>query len=56
MEVELIPVATTGAIPANDFRPVLLEGERKKEVLGLIQNDTDFPLSEPIVVERLVSK
>ena len=56
MEVELIPVATTGAIPANDFRPILLEGARKQEVIQLIQNDTDFPISETVIVERIVQQ
>ena len=38
--LKLIPVLTTGAKPANDFRPIPAQGEDKARILELVQNDS----------------
>jgi len=43
----LIPVFTTGARPANDFRPIPAEGEDKARILKRIQDDSgDLTITE----------
>lgn len=44
LQLELIPVHTSGAEPANDFRPIPAKGEAKAEVLRRVQEDTPFPV------------
>ena len=40
--VSLVPVLTTGAMPANDFSPVPAEGEDFDRIMDKIGRDTDF--------------
>lgn len=46
IQLNLIPVLTTGAKPANDFRPVIAEGEDKANILKKMQNDSELTLQE----------
>lgn len=46
VELRVIPVLTTGTMPANDYRPVVAEGEDKVRIMKKIQDDTLFTLSE----------
>ncbi|NLB90789.1 MAG: L,D-transpeptidase family protein, partial [Clostridiales bacterium] len=45
-QITLYPVLTSGAIPENDFRPILAQGEDKKRILDKIQADSVFPIEE----------
>lgn len=49
MQMELIPVHTSGAKPANDFRPIVARGEAWQSVLDRIQADTPFPIYDMMV-------
>ena len=53
-QVTLWPIMTTGTENgsgfngegyANDYRPILVEGESAQAIMQLVQNDTDFPLN-----------
>lgn len=46
VSARLIPVVTTGAIPANDFRPLVAENEHKASVFEKIQNDSSLKIKE----------
>lgn len=46
IDVELIPVITTGAIPENDFRPLVAENEHKESVIKNIQYDSKLEIEE----------
>ncbi len=48
VQVKLVPVHTSGAVPANDFRPVIATGEGKENILNKIQADTLFPINETL--------
>ncbi len=39
-QVRLMPVFTTGAMPANDFRPILAQGKDKARILERLQQDS----------------
>ena len=43
-EFSLIPVLTSGAAPANDFRPLPAVGEDRERVLAKVQQDSLLPL------------
>lgn len=49
MQMELIPVHTSGTAPANDFCPVVAKGEAKQAILDRVQADTPFPLQDMMV-------
>ena len=40
-QVQLIPVITSGTIPANDFRPIPASGDDKQRILDTINADSD---------------
>jgi len=42
----LIPVFTTGSLPANDFRPIPAEGEDKARILKRIQDDSELEITD----------
>lgn len=44
--LEVVPILTSGAAPANDFRPVLAEGEDRERILTKIQVDSSMWLTE----------
>lgn len=44
--VSYVPILTSSAAPANDFHPVIAEGEDKTRILEKIQADTPFPLAD----------
>lgn len=44
--LELIPILTSGSAPANDYRPVVAEGESKERILTKIQVDSGVALQE----------
>lgn len=46
MELTIIPVLTTGAMPENDFCPIIAEGKHKQSVLDKIQADSSIPIKE----------
>jgi poly-gamma-glutamate capsule biosynthesis protein CapA/YwtB (metallophosphatase superfamily) len=48
VKIELIPVLTSGDIPANDFRPVLAKGRDAQRILALVQADSEMDVSEPL--------
>ncbi len=52
MRLELIPVVTSGTAPANDFRPVPAQGERKETILQKVQDDTAFVLAPEMTFRR----
>ncbi len=45
-QVELIPILTSGAAPANDFRPIPAQGEDRQRILDTVNADSDraYPL------------
>ena len=45
-QVRLIPVITSGIIPANDFRPVPAAGVDKARILSTVNADSDFVYPE----------
>ncbi|NLB39051.1 MAG: L,D-transpeptidase family protein [Clostridiales bacterium] len=49
---ELIPVLTSGAAPANDFRPVPAAGEDRLRVLSRMQQDSELMLMDGVIVFR----
>ncbi|HHX20670.1 MAG TPA: hypothetical protein GX722_02655, partial [Clostridiales bacterium] len=49
-EFELIPVLTSGAAPANDFRPVPAQGEDKLRIISRMQQDSVLPLNQGVLV------
>ncbi len=44
-QVTLYPAHISGTYPDNNYQPVLVSGEAAQEVMALIQNDTDYPLT-----------
>lgn len=44
--LELIPILTSGAAPANDYRPVVAQGEDKERILTKIQVDSGVKLQD----------
>ena len=44
--VGYIPILTSSAAPANDFHPVVAEGQDKARILEKIQTDSAFPLTD----------
>lgn len=48
-EFELIPVLTSGAAPANDFRPVPAQGEDKLRIISRMQQDSVLPLDQGVL-------
>lgn len=40
VEMELIPILTSGSAPENDFRPVIATGADAERILGLVQADS----------------
>ena len=44
--VSYIPILTSSADPANDFHPIVAEGEDKVRILQKIQADSSFPLMD----------
>jgi len=50
--VRLIPVITSGERPANDFRPVIAQGEDKARILDTIRADSEKAYPERFIVGR----
>ncbi len=46
VELKLLPVLTSSAIPQNNFQPQWAEGQDKERILQLVQNDSSFPIEE----------
>ena len=46
MQLTFIPVLTTGDMPANDFRPVIAQGEDKERIMQKMQDDSQLAFSE----------
>lgn len=46
VQVTLHPVLSTGAMPANDFRPIPAVGEDRVRILQKVQNDSLFAISD----------
>ena len=46
VELQPIPILTSGAIPENNFQPVLAEGEDYDRIIKLIQNDSRPKITE----------
>lgn len=44
--LEIIPILTSGSAPANDFRPVVAEGEDKERILIKMQVDSGVQLQD----------
>lgn len=49
-DITLLPVLTSGSIPANDFCPVIAKGEDAQRILSLVQADSAFPLPQALWV------
>ena len=47
-KLTLIPVLTSGIQPANDFRPVIAQGEDKARILTAIQAQSEMTIGEEI--------
>jgi hypothetical protein len=43
-------VLTSGAAPANDFRPVPAQGEDKLRIISRMQQDSVLPLNQGVLV------
>jgi lipoprotein-anchoring transpeptidase ErfK/SrfK len=48
-KLTLIPVLTSGIRPANDFRPVIAQGEDKARILAAIQAQSEMTIGEEIL-------
>ena len=45
-QLRLLPVLTSGAIPANDFSPVLAQGEDRERILAQVAADSPQGLAD----------
>ncbi len=52
VQLQLVPVLTTGISPGNDFRPIPVQGEDKKRILKKIQDDSDLVVMESMLFSR----
>ena len=48
VQIELLPVLTSGSAPANDFRPILAGVEDAARILNLVQADSTLTVSRPM--------
>ena len=48
VQIELLPVLTSGSPPINDFRPVLADIEDATRILGLVQADSTMIVTQPM--------
>ncbi len=54
VQLKLIPVLTTGSIPANDFRPIPADGEDKKRILDKMQADSQLLILEQMFFSKRI--
>lgn len=52
-QARLIPVLTSGAAPANDFRPVVAQGEDKERILDTVRADSARPFPETFILGQV---
>ena len=52
VNLQWIPVLTSGDAPRNDFRPVVASGEDKQRILDLIQADSELTVTDDMWFER----
>ncbi len=52
VDIDLIPVLTSGSAPENDFRPVLAEDEDAARILQLVQDDSEMDVSQSLWIPK----
>lgn len=52
-QARLIPVLTSGAAPANDFRPVVAQGSDKERILEAVRSDSAKPYPEEFILGQV---
>jgi len=52
-QARLIPILTSGAAPANDFRPVVAQGSDKERILEAVRSDSAKPYPEEFILGQV---